>query len=157
MIEHAPAARRLTPSCSSHTCKACLFLNMLGPDLAALLSSGPARFFVTTILPVWVFGLFTGLLFPRQEALSSVGAFVASAVASAVSMGTRSTLLSQIMMFVNGAMFIQSLWYRCAAYAPRTLAVHSPSPVVRRLQVCPTLSVDDADRSLNISSLMQVD
>lgn len=77
-----------------------------GPEAGAL------GFVVTTLLPVWLFGLVTGLMFPRQAVLSDVRAWLCSAAASAVSLGARSTLLSQAMMFINGALFVQSLWFR---------------------------------------------
>lgn len=76
------------------------------------LEAGALGFVVTTLLPVWLFGLVTGLMFPRQPVLSDLRAWLCSAAASAVSLGARSTLLSQAMMFINGALFVQSLWYR---------------------------------------------
>jgi hypothetical protein len=66
---------------------------------------------VTAAWPVWLLGVFVGMLLPRQTvftdgftlALSSLGAVGTSAVSS---------MLSQAMMCVHGAMFIQSLWYK---------------------------------------------
>jgi fluoride ion exporter CrcB/FEX len=85
---------------------------MTAPALVDLASSNALGFFVTTILPVWLIGLVTGLLVPRHApVLSDVRAFLGSGFVGAVSMGTNSTTLSQFMMFVNGAMFVQSLWY----------------------------------------------
>lgn len=81
-------------------------------DLTSLIASNSIAFFLTTILPVWLVGLVTGLLAPRQAVLSDVRAFATTAAVGALSFGVRSTLLSQIVTFINGVMFIQSLWYR---------------------------------------------
>jgi hypothetical protein len=81
-------------------------------DKLALVDANAFVFFLTTLFPVWIFGLVTGLLCPRQPVLSDIRAWIGTAAAGAVSLGARSTLLSQAMMFVNGAMFVQSLWYR---------------------------------------------
>lgn len=71
------------------------------------------KFLLTTILPVWISGLVIGLLVPRHApVLSDVRAWLGTGILGWVSLGAKSTTLSQIMMFVNGAMFIQSLWYR---------------------------------------------
>jgi hypothetical protein len=84
-----------------------MVLTALGPAGQTALS-----FFLTTILPVWLIGLVTGLLFPRQPVLSDVRAFLATSVLGAGAVGTRSTVLSQVMMFVNAFTFVQSMWFR---------------------------------------------
>jgi hypothetical protein len=81
-------------------------------DKIALADANVVAFFLTTLLPLWIFGLMTGLICPRQPVLSDVRAWLGTAAAGAVSLGARSTLFSQAMMFVNGAMFVQLLWYR---------------------------------------------
>jgi hypothetical protein len=84
----------------------------IASDWTSLITSNALGFFIFSILPAWLFGLLTGLLAPRQPVLSDARAFVSTAAIGAVSLGTRSTLLSQMLMFFNGVIFVQTLWYR---------------------------------------------
>lgn len=61
---------------------------------------------------IWIVGLCIGMIFPRQPVLSNLRGFVFSALGLAVGLGAHSPVLSRFAMLINGAIFIQSLWYK---------------------------------------------
>ena len=80
--------------------------------MIAFLSHEGLQFCLTTLLPVWLFGLATGLLCPRAASVqqSLLGAVLSGA--GTVSVGGKSPLLSQVMIFINGLMLLHCIWYR---------------------------------------------
>lgn len=65
---------------------------------------------------VWIVGLCIGMIFPRHKQLANLRGFVFSALTAVIGLGGSSfpagQLLSRLAMLINGAIFIQSLWYR---------------------------------------------
>lgn len=61
---------------------------------------------------VWIVGLCIGLIFPRHKQLATLRGLLISSLTVVIGLGAHSQVLSRLAMLINGAIFIQSLWYR---------------------------------------------